>query len=189
MEVKDLKPALIWQCFDAITKVPRPSTHEEQIRKFLLDFAAEHNLEARTDKVGNVAMSKGATPGYENAPTVILQAHMDMVAEKNNDVQHDFLKDPIETYIDGSSDRRYQFNFGSREYYNMDRLQNIANSTFYEDFANWVEAQEAAGNFPELPEGMHPEQLSVLSSGYMFDESMRNARYQIQLELIYHKEA
>ena len=65
----------------------------------------------------------------------------------------------------------------------------IANSTFYEDFANWVEAQEAAGNFPELPEGMHPEQLSVLSSGYMFDESMRNARYQIQLELIYHKEA
>ena len=101
MEVKDLKPALIWQCFDAITKVPRPSTHEEQIRKFLLDFAAEHNLEARTDKVGNVAMSKGATPGYENAPTVILQAHMDMVAEKNNDVQHDFLKDPIETYIDG----------------------------------------------------------------------------------------
>lgn len=95
----------------------------------------------------------------------------------------------IETYIDGSSDRRYQFNFGSREYYSMDRLQNIANSTFYEDFANWVEAQDAAKVFPELPAGMHPEELSVLSSGYMFDEAMRNARYQIQLELIYHKEA
>ena len=95
----------------------------------------------------------------------------------------------IETYIDGSSDRRYQFNFGSREYYGMDRLQNIANSTFYEDFAAWVEAQDAAGHFPEVPEGMHPEQLTVLSSGYMFDESMQNARYQIQLELIYHKEA
>ena len=93
----------------------------------------------------------------------------------------------IETYIDGSSDRRYQFNFGSREYYSMDRLQNIAHRTLY---PRWrVEAREAAGNFPELPEGMHPEQLSVLSSGYMFDESMRNARYQIQLELIYHKEA
>ena len=101
MEVKDLKPALIWQCFDAITKVPRPSTHEEQIRKFLLDFAAKHNIEARTDAVGNVAMTKGATPGFENAPTVILQAHMDMVAEKNNDVEHDFMKDPIKTYIDG----------------------------------------------------------------------------------------
>lgn len=95
----------------------------------------------------------------------------------------------IETYIDGSSDRRYQFNFGSREFYGMDRLQNIANSTFYEDFADWVEAQDAAGNFPELPEGMHAEQLHVLSSGYLFDEAMQNARYQIQLELIYHKEA
>ena len=98
--------------------------------------------------------------------------------------------DPIvEQYIDGSSDRRYQFNFGSRESYSMDRLQNFANSTFYEDFAEWVEAQNKAGNFPELPPGMHPEQLTALSSGYMFDENMRDARYQIQLELIYHKEA
>ena len=95
----------------------------------------------------------------------------------------------IETYIDGSSDRRYQFNFSSREYYGMDRVQNIANSSFYEDFAAWVEAQNAAGCFPERPEGMHAEQLNVLSSGYLFDESMQNARYQIQLELIYHKEA
>lgn len=101
MEVKDLKPALIWQCFDAVTKVPRPSCHEEQIRDFLLKFAADHNIEVKTDKCGNVVMRKPATPGYENAPTVILQAHMDMVAEKNGDVKHDFLKDPIETYIDG----------------------------------------------------------------------------------------
>ena len=98
--------------------------------------------------------------------------------------------DPIiETYIDGSSDRRYQFNFGSREYYSMDRVQNIANSTFYEDLAAWVEAQNAAGHFPELPEGMHPEEIKVLSPGYLFDEAMQNARYQIQLELNYHKEA
>ena len=82
----------------------------------------------------------------------------------------------IETYIDGSSDRRYQFNFGSREYYSMDRLQNIANSTFYEDFANWVEAQEAAGNFPELPEGMHPEQLGVHSSWTRRTYSQTRAR-------------
>ena len=98
--------------------------------------------------------------------------------------------DPIvEQYIDGSSDRRYEFNFGSRESYSMDRIQNIANITFYEDFAEWVEAQNKVGNFPELPSGMHPEQLTALSSGYMFDENMRDARYQIQLELIYHKEA
>ena len=101
MEIKDLKPELIWRCFDEITKVPRPSKHEEQIRAYLLDFAGKHNIEVKTDAVGNVLMKKAATPGHENAPTVVMQAHMDMVAEKNNDVEHDFLKDPIKTYIDG----------------------------------------------------------------------------------------
>lgn len=101
MEVKDLKPELIWKCFDEITKVPRPSCHEEQIRDFLLKFAADHGIEAKTDKCGNVLMKKPATPGHESAPTVILQAHMDMVAEKNGDVCHDFMKDPIQTYVDG----------------------------------------------------------------------------------------
>ncbi|MBD5358271.1 MAG: aminoacyl-histidine dipeptidase [Bacteroides sp.] len=101
MEVKDLKPALIWECFDEITKVPRPSCHEEQIREFLLEFARKHNIPAKTDAVGNVVMTKAATPGHENAPVVVLQSHMDMVAEKNGDVEHDFMKDPIKTYVDG----------------------------------------------------------------------------------------
>ncbi|MCM1153638.1 MAG: aminoacyl-histidine dipeptidase [Muribaculum sp.] len=101
MEVKDLKPELVWRCFDEITKVPRPSCHEEQIREYLLEFAKKHNIQVRTDKVGNVAMSKPATKGHEDAPTVVLQAHMDMVAEKNADTEHDFMKDPIQTYVDG----------------------------------------------------------------------------------------
>lgn len=101
MEVKDLKPELIWRCFDEITKVPRPSCHEEQIRNYLVDFAKKHNIEVRTDKVGNVVMCKPATKGHEDAPTVVLQSHMDMVAEKNNDVDHDFMKDPIQTYVEG----------------------------------------------------------------------------------------
>lgn len=101
MEVKELKPELIWRCFDEITKVPRPSCHEEQIRAYLLDFATKHDIAVRSDKVGNVVMCKPASPGHENAPVVVLQAHMDMVAEKNNDVKHDFLKDPIDTYVDG----------------------------------------------------------------------------------------
>ncbi|MBD5184360.1 MAG: aminoacyl-histidine dipeptidase [Bacteroidales bacterium] len=101
MEVKDLKPELIWKCFDEVTKIPRPSCHEEQIREFLVNFAKENGIAVKTDKVGNVVMHKAATPGHENAPTVILQAHMDMVAEKNNDVNHDFMKDPIDTYVDG----------------------------------------------------------------------------------------
>ncbi len=101
MEVKDLKPELVWTCFDEITKVPRPSKHEEQIRAYLLDFAKKHGVEAKTDDCGNVVMYKPASKGNEGAPAVVLQAHMDMVAEKNGDVEHDFLKDPIETYIDG----------------------------------------------------------------------------------------
>lgn len=92
---------MIWKCFDEITKVPRPSCHEEQIREYLLGFARSHGLEARTDEVGNVVIEKGATAGRENAPVVIMQAHMDMVAEKNSGVDHDFMKDPIDTYVDG----------------------------------------------------------------------------------------
>lgn len=101
MEIKDLQPTLVWGAFDEITKVPRPSRHEDQIRNYLLDYAKRHAISAKTDEVGNVVMSKPATPGREKAPVVVLQAHMDMVAEKNSDIAHDFMKDPIQTYIDG----------------------------------------------------------------------------------------
>ena len=101
MEIRELQPILVWKAFDEITKVPRPSRHEEKIREYLLSYARKHSIEAKTDEVGNVVMKKPATPGKEKAPVVVLQAHMDMVAEKNSDVEHDFLKDPINTYIDG----------------------------------------------------------------------------------------
>lgn len=100
MTIKELKPELIWGIFDQITKVPRPSKKEEKIRQFLLDFAKEHNISVKTDEVGNVVMSKPATPGKENAPTVILQGHMDMVCE-SNDKNFDFDNNPITTIIDG----------------------------------------------------------------------------------------
>lgn len=95
----------------------------------------------------------------------------------------------IQTYIDGSSERQYQFNFGSREYYSMDRLQNIQNSTFYEKLADWIESQNKAGIFPDMPDGCTPETLEIQAPGYLFDTVMRNARYQIQLSLKYMKEA
>lgn len=101
MKVTDLKPALLWQCFDEITKVPRPTHHLEKMKKFLVDWANAHDIPVKTDSVGNVVMTAPATPGHENAPTVVLQGHQDMVAEKNNDVQHDFLNDPIRTIVDG----------------------------------------------------------------------------------------
>ena len=97
--------------------------------------------------------------------------------------------DPIiQTYVDGSSIRQYQFSFGSREYYDMDRIQNIQNSTFYEQFAEWIEEQNRNGNLPKLPEGMHANELEVLSPGYIFDITTKYARYQLPLRLIYFKE-
>ena len=84
MTIKDLKPARVFEIFHEITQVPRPSKKEGKIRKYLLDFAAAHGLEAKTDEVGNVVIIKPATPGHENAPTLIMQGHMDMVCESNN---------------------------------------------------------------------------------------------------------
>ncbi|MDE5870029.1 MAG: aminoacyl-histidine dipeptidase [Muribaculaceae bacterium] len=101
MKITDLKPALIWECFDEITKVPRPTHHLDKMKEFLVDWATRHNIEVATDEVGNVVMRKGATPGYENAPTVILQGHQDMVAEKLPGSKHNFMTDPIETIVDG----------------------------------------------------------------------------------------
>lgn len=100
MKVKDLQPQIVFQIFDEITKIPRPSKKEGKIRKFLEDFAKKHNIEYKTDAVGNVLMKKPATPGHENAPTVIMQGHMDMVCE-SNDKSFDFENNPIETIVDG----------------------------------------------------------------------------------------
>lgn len=95
----------------------------------------------------------------------------------------------IRTYLDGSSVRQYQFNFSSREFYSMDRVQAIQNSTFYEKMCDWVEEQSKAGNLPEMPEGCEAQALVVQTPGYMLDATLLNARYQIQLQLQYFKEA
>lgn len=97
--------------------------------------------------------------------------------------------DPVvQRYIDGSELRQYQFNFSSREYYSMDRAENIQNSSFYEKFSAWIESQNLKEIYPDLPEGCEAQQIEALSSGYLFDASMVNARYQIQLRLVYFKE-
>lgn len=101
MKNEDLKPQGVFHYFAEICKVPRPSKKEEKIIAYLQAFGKKHNLETLTDEVGNVLIKKPATPGMENRKTIVLQSHVDMVCEKNNDVQHDFLNDPIETEIDG----------------------------------------------------------------------------------------
>ena len=101
MEKKDLKPAAVFHYFEEICQVPRPSKKEEKIVAYLKEFGKKHNLETKVDEVGNVLIKKPASKGMENCKTVVLQSHVDMVCEKNNDVSHNFLTDPIETIIDG----------------------------------------------------------------------------------------
>lgn len=96
-----MEPKNVFEIFSQINQVPRPSKHEEQISKWLCDFAAAHGIECVADAAMNVIMRVPASPGYEEHESVVLQAHMDMVAEKDGHVQHNFLTDPIQTYVDG----------------------------------------------------------------------------------------
>ncbi|MGB4654126.1 MAG: aminoacyl-histidine dipeptidase [Bacteroidales bacterium] len=92
---ENLKPELLWKYFYEILQVPRPSKKEEKIIEYLVDFAESQKLDYQQDKIGNVVIRKPATKGYEHFPIVVLQSHMDMVCEKNSDVEHDFETDPI----------------------------------------------------------------------------------------------
>ena len=96
-----LKPALVWKHFAQIARIPRPSSHEEKIRKYVMDFAKSRGLECKEDAAHNVYVRKPASKGMEDRKGVILQAHLDMVPQKNNDKKFDFTKDPIDAYIDG----------------------------------------------------------------------------------------
>lgn len=100
-EMLNLKPSKVFYYFNEITKIPRPSKKEEKISKWLEETGKALGLATKRDKVGNVLISKPATPGKENVTPVIFQAHMDMVCEKNNDTDFDFEKDAIQTYVDG----------------------------------------------------------------------------------------
>ena len=99
--IRELHPQEVFSIFHEITQVPRPSKREGKIIERLKAFAVKHSLEHTVDEACNIIMRKPATAGYEHKPGVILQAHMDMVCEKNNDTVHDFDNDPIHTYIDG----------------------------------------------------------------------------------------
>lgn len=101
MSKHNLEPKALFGFFDEICAIPHASKHEEQISAYLQEFGKSLGYETITDKAGNVLIKKPAYPGYENCKTVILQGHMDMVCEKRPDVEHDFLKDPIKTYVDG----------------------------------------------------------------------------------------
>jgi dipeptidase D len=96
-----LEPRRIWDHFDAIRQIPRPSKHEARIAAHVLDWAGRRGYAASRDGVGNIVVKVPATPGHERAATVVLQSHLDMVAEKNSDVAFDFMKDPIAVRVVG----------------------------------------------------------------------------------------
>ncbi|MGO4293050.1 aminoacyl-histidine dipeptidase [Chitinophaga sp. RAB17] len=101
MELKDLSPQPLWQHFAALNAVPRASKKEERVIAFILDFGKSLGLETKRDAIGNVVIKKPATPGMENRQTVILQSHLDMVHQKNGDVNFDFATQGIDMYVDG----------------------------------------------------------------------------------------
>lgn len=101
MEIYDLEPKNVWRNFYTLTQTPRPSGHTEKVANLLVDFAKKNGAEAYIDDAGNVVMKKGATPGFENRETAILQAHMDMVPQKLKTSNHNFETDPLDVYIDG----------------------------------------------------------------------------------------
>ena len=99
--IADLSPQVVWKNFYALTQIPRPSKFELEAAKYICDFGKNLGLESFQDEVGNVIIRKPATPGMEDRMGIILQAHIDMVPQKNNDVEHDFKKDPIKPRIVG----------------------------------------------------------------------------------------
>jgi len=101
MNKNELKPAIVFEEFAKINKIPRPSKREEKMIDYLKNWGECHGLDTKVDETGNVIIRKPATPGMENRQTVILQSHMDMVCDKLVDVEFDFDNDPIRTYVDG----------------------------------------------------------------------------------------
>lgn len=98
--IAKLEPAAVWRIFAELASVPRPSKHETAIQAFVKQWAEARGLTVKHEPVGNVIVHVPATPGYERAPTVAIQGHLDMVAEQNAGTEHDFLRDPIRLVMD-----------------------------------------------------------------------------------------
>lgn len=99
--ITTLQPASLWNHFNALCAIPHPSGHMQAITDYIIAFAMQHRLSCRVDEAGNILLSKPAAPGYEERKSILLQAHIDMVPQKNAAIKHDFLTDPIRPYVDG----------------------------------------------------------------------------------------
>lgn len=100
-EIRNLEPKVLWNKFADLNAVPRPSKKEERVITFMMEFGQKLGLPTVKDHVGNVIIKKPATPGMENRKTIVMQSHLDMVHQKNNDTNFDFDTQGIEMYVDG----------------------------------------------------------------------------------------
>lgn len=112
-EIKTLAPELVWGFFYDLTQIPRPTGHTQASQEYVLSVAERLGLVAKRDNVGNILITKPATEGMQDKPTITLQAHLDMVPQKNSATQHDFLTDPIDAYIDGEWVRARETTLGA----------------------------------------------------------------------------
>lgn len=129
MSVRDLQPSALWNHFADLNAVPRPSKKEERVRQFMLDFGKSLNLKTSEDAIGNVYIYKAATAGMENRPTVILQAHLDMVHQKNADTNFDFDQQGIEMIVDGDWVRAHGTTLGADNGIGVAAIMSILSST------------------------------------------------------------
>lgn len=112
-EILKLKPEAVWSYFYDLTQIPRPTGQMKEVVEYVAGVGKKLGLETHVDKVGNIVIRKPATKGYEHRPVVALQGHLDMVPQKNNHVQHDFEKDPIQARIDGEWVRANETTLGA----------------------------------------------------------------------------
>lgn len=114
-EIRNLEPKVLWNKFADLNAVPRPSKKEEKVIAFMMDFGQKLGLETIKDHVGNVIIKKPATQGMENRKTIVMQSHLDMVHQKNNDTVFDFDTQGIEMYVDGDWVRAKGTTLGGRQ--------------------------------------------------------------------------
>ena len=100
--IKGRRPASVFRFFEEISAIPRPSYHEARVANYLMDFAKQRGLECYRDAENNVLIKAPATKGWEMHAPILFQGHTDMVCEKNADVEHDFMKDPLRLFVDGN---------------------------------------------------------------------------------------
>lgn len=129
MSLSQLEPQIIWKNFSALNAVPRPSKKEERVINFIKNFGENLGLETSVDKTGNVIIRKPATQGMENRQPIVLQSHLDMVCQKNNDVNFDFDNQGIEMYVDGDWVRAKGTTLGADNGLGVAAMMSILEST------------------------------------------------------------